>query len=68
MSRIDKFEDIEAWKKGRELAKAIYAVTGKGQFARDYGLPRETHGKGLISRDDRNQVRRPQGRTQELRT
>jgi len=36
--KIEKFEDIEAWKKGRELAKDIYAVTGKGEFARDYGL------------------------------
>jgi len=38
MTQIDRFEDIEAWKKGRELAKAIYTVTGKGEFARDYGL------------------------------
>ena len=36
--KIEKFEDIEAWKKGRELAKDIYTVTGKGDFARDYGL------------------------------
>ena len=36
--KIEKFENIEAWKKGRELAKDIYAVTGKGEFARDYGL------------------------------
>jgi len=38
MTKIEKFEDIEAWKKGRELAKDIYTVTGKGEFARDYGL------------------------------
>lgn len=38
MTKIEKFEDIEAWKKGRELAKDIYTVTGKGDFARDYGL------------------------------
>ena len=36
--KIERFEDIEAWKKGRELAKDIYAVTGKGEFAKDYGL------------------------------
>jgi four helix bundle protein len=36
--KIEKFEDIEAWKQGRELAKDIYAVTGKGGFAKDYGL------------------------------
>jgi len=38
MSKIEKFEDIEAWKKGRELAKGIYTVTAKGEFAKDYGL------------------------------
>jgi len=38
MTNIRRFEDIEAWKQGRELAKDIYAVTGKGGFAKDYGL------------------------------
>jgi len=38
MARIEKFEDIEAWQKARELSKAIYAVTGDGAFARDFGL------------------------------
>jgi four helix bundle protein len=36
--KIEKFEDIEAWKKGRELAKGIYTVTAKGEFAKDFGL------------------------------
>ena len=36
--KIESFEDIEAWKKGRELAKDIYTATGKGEFAKDYGL------------------------------
>jgi len=36
MSKIEKFEDMEAWKKGRGLAKDIYAVTGNGELARDY--------------------------------
>jgi len=38
MSKIEKFEDIEAWQKARELSKAIYTVTGEGAFARDFGL------------------------------
>ncbi len=38
MAKIEKFEDIEAWQKARELSKAIYAVTGYGDFARDFGL------------------------------
>jgi four helix bundle protein len=35
---IERFEDIEAWQKARELAKAIYAITNEGNFARDFGL------------------------------
>ena len=38
MAKIEKFEDIEAWQKARELSKAVYAVTGAGAFARDFGL------------------------------
>ena len=33
-----KFEEIEAWKLGRKLVKAIYELTGVEAFARDYGL------------------------------
>ncbi len=38
MSRIEKFEDLTAWQKARELTKRIYAVTRHGDFAKDYGL------------------------------
>ena len=38
MSKIEKFEDIEAWKKARELTKNIYELTDKGLLARDFGL------------------------------
>lgn len=38
MAKIEKFEDIEAWQKARELSKAVYTVTGDGAFARDFGL------------------------------
>ena len=38
MAQIKHFEDIEAWKRGRERARDIYAATGKGEFAKDYGL------------------------------
>ena len=30
-----KYEEIGAWQKGRELVKAVYALTGKGAFAKD---------------------------------
>ena len=35
---IQCFEDIEGWKLGRELTRQIYEITGKGTFARDFGL------------------------------
>lgn len=38
MAQIRRFEDIEAWKKARELAKEIYVVTSRGAFARDFSL------------------------------
>src|SRR2546421_11053931 len=38
MARIEQFEDIDAWKKARELAQAIYEVTSVAEFVRDFGL------------------------------
>jgi four helix bundle protein len=38
MAKINRFEDIEAWKTGRELVRNIYRVTAAGSFARDHGL------------------------------
>lgn len=38
MASIERFEDIEAWKKGRSLASQVYQVTSSGEFARDFGL------------------------------
>ena len=36
--RIDRFEDLIAWQKARGMARAIYDVTRKGTFAKDFGL------------------------------
>ncbi|PYJ81885.1 MAG: four helix bundle protein [Verrucomicrobia bacterium] len=36
MARIKRFEDIEGWKKGRELRKAIYKHSQHGEFAGDF--------------------------------
>ena len=33
-----KFEEIDAWKRGRRLVKSIYALTNEGLFANDFGL------------------------------
>jgi four helix bundle protein len=38
MTKIERFEDLIAWQKARELTRAIYEVTRQGAFARDYGL------------------------------
>ncbi len=35
---ITHFEDIEAWKLGRELTRAIYRVSKSGEFGRDFAL------------------------------
>lgn len=36
--RIERFEDIEAWKAARELTRSIYGITAKPPFAKDFGL------------------------------
>ena len=38
MARIERFEEIEAWKTARKLANYIYDLTEKSKFARDFGL------------------------------
>src|SRR5919199_26424 len=38
MASFKRFEDIQAWRKAREVTRAIYAVTAEGSFAKDYGL------------------------------
>lgn len=36
--KINRFEDIESWKRARRLTNEIYQTTGTGKFARDFGL------------------------------
>ena len=38
MGRLDRFEDIAAWKKARELTREVYQVTASGEFTRDFAL------------------------------
>jgi len=38
MPTFQSFEDIDAWQKARELVQRIYAVSGKGPFAKDFAL------------------------------
>jgi len=36
--KIERFEDLIAWQKARELTQTIYAVTRQGAFSKDFGL------------------------------
>ena len=36
--KIKRFEDLIAWQKARDFARAIYLVTGEGEFSKDFGL------------------------------
>ncbi len=36
--KINKFEDLIAWQKARELTKNIYRLTKQGDFFKDFGL------------------------------
>ncbi len=33
MAKIQQFEEIQAWQKGRELCKLVYLATNKGAFS-----------------------------------
>jgi hypothetical protein len=38
MSKVERFEDLIAWQKARDLTKRIYEVTRQGDFSKDFGL------------------------------
>jgi four helix bundle protein len=38
MATFEKFEDIEAWKKARELTREVYRHSKVGPFSKDFGL------------------------------
>lgn len=38
MTTVETFENLEAWKKARELTQSIYDTCSKGEFGRDYRL------------------------------
>jgi four helix bundle protein len=38
MSKIQRFEDLEAWKISREVTKEVYRVSVNEKFVRDFGL------------------------------
>jgi len=38
MSKVEKFEDLIAWQKSRDLTKQIYLLTCQDKFCKDFGL------------------------------
>jgi four helix bundle protein len=35
---ISRFEDIESWRRARELSAEVYGISTKGAFSKDFGL------------------------------
>src|SRR5262249_9815920 len=48
MPTFRHFDDIEAWQRARELTKVVYQLSGRGQFAKDFGL-RDQIGRATVS-------------------
>ena len=38
MAKVERFEDLEAWKQSREISRLIYSVSSKGAFTKDFAL------------------------------
>lgn len=38
MPTVKRFEELECWRKSRELTKAVYGITSRGDFGKDFGL------------------------------
>ena len=38
MATFKKFEDIESWKRARQLTRRVYEITNRPAFAKDFGL------------------------------
>jgi len=38
LATIERFEDIKAWQAARDLVSAVYRVSGRGKFEKDFGL------------------------------
>jgi four helix bundle protein len=40
-AKVERFEDLIAWQKAREMTRAIYEATQRGSLASDFGLSRQ---------------------------
>ncbi len=48
MAKVQRFEDLESWKKARLLTTRVYELSNTGTFARDFAL-RDQMRKAAIS-------------------
>lgn len=39
--RVERFEDLAAWRKSRQLTKQVYVMTRTGHFSKDSGLSKQ---------------------------
>ena len=56
MASIKRFEDIEAWKRSRELTRKVYACSKRREFARDFGLKDQMRRASVSSGELRSQL------------
>ncbi|GIW90639.1 MAG: four helix bundle protein [Pirellulaceae bacterium] len=47
MSKIHRFEDIQAWQEARSLTKDVYAASGQGRWEADYALKGQIRRAGI---------------------
>ena len=45
--KIERFEDIEAWKEARNLVNMIYDISNEGQFSKDFSLRNQIRGASV---------------------
>jgi four helix bundle protein len=43
MARVQSFEDLEVWKKARLFSNAVYEITLKESFSKDFELKKQIH-------------------------
>ncbi len=44
MAKVERFEDLKAWQKARELANVIYDLSERSTFAKDFRLRNQIQG------------------------
>jgi len=44
MPKIERFEDLQCWQKARQLANAVYDLTNRSSFAKDFHLRAQIQG------------------------